>query len=128
MRIKEAKPELTVGEDGNRYWRLNSKLPREDGPAVEWPDGTKRWFLNDHLHRDDGPAVEWANGDRVWSLNGKFHRTDGPAVECANGSKQWFLNGRRLSKEDFASLDQIIKMRATELFTPQEIIRLRSES
>ena len=48
-----------------------------------WANGTKFWYLNGKPHREDGPAVEYANGDKFWYLNGKRHREDGPAVECA---------------------------------------------
>ena len=27
-----------------------------------YPNGSKFWCLNDKLHREDGPAMEWANG------------------------------------------------------------------
>ena len=27
-----------------------------------YPNGTKYWFLNDKLHRKDGPAMEWPDG------------------------------------------------------------------
>jgi len=87
--------------------------------------GTKRWRLNDLLHREDGPAVEWTDGHKAWYLNGKRHRKDGPAIEWANGHRTWYLNDKHLSKEDFTSLDQIIKMQAFDLFTPQEIIVMR---
>jgi len=64
-------PEMVVSEYGNRWWYLDGKLHRKDGPAVEHYDGTKRWYLNGKRHREDGPAVEWANGDKFWFLNGK---------------------------------------------------------
>ena len=50
-----------------------------------WDNGDKFWYLNGKLHREDGPAVECANGDKSWFLNGKLHREDGPAIERANG-------------------------------------------
>ena len=31
-------------------------------------DGDKWWHVNDKLHRVDGPAIEYANGDTVWWL------------------------------------------------------------
>jgi hypothetical protein len=34
-------------------------------------NGDKFWYLNDKLHREDGPAVEYSNGDKSWYLNGK---------------------------------------------------------
>ena len=66
-----------------------------------YDDGTKFWYLNDKLHREDGPAVEWADGYKSWWLNGKRHRKDGPAIEWVNGDKSWFLNGIKLSKQEF---------------------------
>jgi len=64
-------------------------------------NGDKFWFLNGKLHREDGPACEYENGDKSWHLNGQFHRENGPAVEYTNGSKEWWLNGRKLTKEEF---------------------------
>ena len=29
-----------------------------------YPNGDKYWCLNGKLHREDGPAIEWANGDK----------------------------------------------------------------
>ena len=37
-----------------------------------YSNGTKYWYLNDRLHREDGPAVERANGYKYWYLNGKY--------------------------------------------------------
>ena len=34
-----------------------------------YDNGTKFWYLNDKLHREDGPACEYANGDKFWYLN-----------------------------------------------------------
>jgi hypothetical protein len=59
-----------IGWDGSRYWWLNGKRHREDGPAVEMADGTRKWYLNDKLHRDDGPAIEKADGTREWYYKG----------------------------------------------------------
>ncbi len=53
--------------------------------------GTKYWYLNDKLHREDGPAVEGTGGYKEWWLNGKLHRTDGPAVEGTDGNKYIIL-------------------------------------
>ena len=40
--------EYTVRVYGNdsKSWYLNSKLHREDGPAIERDDGYKEWVLN----------------------------------------------------------------------------------
>ena len=66
-----------------------------------YDNGDKFWYLNDKLHREDGPAIEYAKGGKRWYLNGKLHREDGPAVEYANGRKFWFLNGVEYSEADF---------------------------
>ena len=63
--------------------------------------GTKYWYLNDKLHREDGPAVELKNGTNLWYLNGKRHREDGPAIEYANGTKRWYLNDTKMTEDEF---------------------------
>jgi hypothetical protein len=65
------KYEVEVYTNGDKYWRLNGKLHREDGPAVEGSGGSKSWYLNGNLHREDGPAIEYRSGYNVWCLNGK---------------------------------------------------------
>ena len=34
-------------------------------------NGDKFWYLDGKRHREDGPAVEYNNGDKSWYLNGK---------------------------------------------------------
>jgi hypothetical protein len=31
---------------GSKFWLLNDKIHRSDGPAVEYTDDTVRWYLN----------------------------------------------------------------------------------
>ena len=68
--VKE-QPECEVDEYGTKYWWLNGKYHREDGPAIEWTSGSKAWYLHGELHREDGPACEWAGEDKEWWLNGE---------------------------------------------------------
>ena len=63
---------------------------------------TKFWLLNGKRHRKDGPAVEYANGGKAWYLNGKLHHENGPAVEWASGTKYWYLNGEQLTEAEHA--------------------------
>jgi hypothetical protein len=65
-------PKMKVLTDGTKQWRLNGKLHRSDGPAIERADGSKSWWLNDELHRTDGPAFEEADGRKEWFLNGNL--------------------------------------------------------
>ena len=74
---KEYYQTIYINKDGSKYYYLNGKVHREDGPAIEYVDGTKYWYKNSKLHREDGPAVEHANGNKSWWLNGKRHRKDG---------------------------------------------------
>ena len=92
---------VKVFSNGSRYWYLNGKRHREDGPAIECANGARYWYLNGKLHRKDGPACEYANGTREWYLNGKYHREDGPAVEFADGSRYWYLSDIRYTEEEF---------------------------
>ena len=114
--------------DNRTEWRLNGKLHREDGPAIEYDiksakgktKGNKFWYLNGKQHREDGPASEWNDGNKFWYLNGKQHREDGPASEWNDGTKHWYINGKQLSQHQFnnrngdfgvkhSTLDEILK-------------------
>ena len=66
------KYEVEVYANGSKYWYLNGKRHREDGPALERAGGYKAWYLNNKLHREDGPAIEWADGDKCWYLNDEY--------------------------------------------------------
>ena len=72
-----------------------------NGAECKIYDYGKYWYLNGKRHRIDGPAIEWANGSKNWYLNGKYHRTDGPAIELVSGRKYWYINGIEYSEEDF---------------------------
>lgn len=64
-----------------------------------------------------------AQPDYYW--NGSLHRLDGPAFED-DGSKEWWINGQPLDKDWFLeNPDKINKMKAWELFEPEELIRLK---
>ena len=78
---------VKVDDSGHKFWYVNGKLHREDGPAIEYANGSKFWYLNDKLHREDGPAVEYADGDKHWYLNGK------------NYSEQEFMKATKKTKE-----------------------------
>jgi hypothetical protein len=63
-------------------------------------NGIKFWYLNGKFHREDGPAIEWSDGTKSWWLNGNRHREDGPAFECSDGYKAWWLNDKRLTEQE----------------------------
>jgi endo-1,4-beta-mannosidase len=107
---------VKVYDDGTKFWYLNGKRHREDGPATEWASGNKAWYLNGKLHREDGPAIEDANGYKAWFLNGNLHREDGPAIEDANGGKEWYLNGEEVTEEEHKRLtSKVVEMTMEEI-------------
>jgi len=65
--------------------------------------GTKFWMLNDKCHREDGPAVEKIDGFKSWWIHGKRHRTDGPAIVCRDGEKEWWIKGIELTEQEWLS-------------------------
>ena len=101
-------PEIIHTLNGNKEWRVNGLLHREDGPAVECENGTKEWCINGEYHREDGPAIEYGNGAKSWYINGKRHRENGPAIERENGAKLWYLNGHHVSY-DPETWDQLVQ-------------------
>ena len=95
---------VEVFDNGTKYWYMNDKLHRADGPAIECADGSKVWYHNGKQHRVDGPAVEYADGSKEWYMNGKLHRTDGPAIEPTNGTKKWYIDGVKYTEREFNAL------------------------
>ena len=97
--------EYTIEEhsrmNGNKYWYLNGKYHRINGPAIEYSNGTKYWCLNGKYHRINGPACEWSDGSKYWYLDGKYHRINGAAIEWTDGSKYWFLDGIEYTKKEY---------------------------
>jgi len=63
---------VKVYANGTKFWYLNGKLHREDGPATEYADGTKHWYLNDEKlteeefnRRMNPPTSKFKIGDKV---------------------------------------------------------------
>ena len=110
-------PTQTTDGYGTKYWALNGKYHRENGPAIEWTDGSKQWLINGKLHRTNGPAAEYTNGYKEWYLNDKLHRTDGPAIEWESRYKEWWINGKQYTKETYFQI-------AKQTFTKEQITTL----
>ena len=81
-----------------------------------YTDGYKYWHLNDKLHREDGPAIEYADGTKFWYLNGQCHREEGPAIESSWGTKYWFLNDKRVTEQEHKRMtSKVIEMTMEEI-------------
>jgi len=107
--------EVMIHSDGAKQWRLNGKLHREDGHAVESAGGAKYWYLNGQYHRADGPSCEWTDGTKIWHLNGKLHREDGPAREWAGGMKEWWVDGKNFTEEEFNARNESCEGKVVEI-------------
>jgi len=58
-----------VGQYMKEYWfKKNTILHREDGPAVICKKGRKEWLQNDMLHRLDGPAIVHDSGEEYYFI------------------------------------------------------------
>jgi len=62
----------------------------------EYQGDTKYWYLNYKYHRENGPAIEYSDGSKYWYINGRRHRDDGPACEFHSGIKEYWYNGKHL--------------------------------
>lgn len=71
--------------------------------------------------------ILWHDGSRSWHKDGKRHRMDGPAWKSSRYiTKLWFINGIECRKAWFLKHpEKITKMKAWELFTPEELVRLK---
>jgi hypothetical protein len=88
-----------IDNEGCEYYKT------KDGYRIEYPNGSKYWYVNGKLHRLDGPAVEYpgpnGHGHVGWLQNGEYHRIDGPAYEDDNGQKGWYINGKQMTEKQF---------------------------
>ena len=78
---------------------------------IEDFDGVKYWYLNNKLHRLDGPAIEHPDGTKWWYLNNKLHRLDGPAYEGSVGPKEWWVDNELVTEEQCKLLHDIMKLK-----------------
>lgn len=83
----------STNKNGTKFYYVDGKLHKDNGPAIEFFTGTKEWYQNDKLHREDGPAIDSAH-IKVWYKNGEIHREDGPAIEgVMSERKEWWHHG-----------------------------------
>jgi|SRR5579859_2150027 len=108
---KNNKPVCKTSSCGDKYWSLDNKLHREDGPALECPDGYKAWYYHGQRHRVDGPAIERADGSKEWYFHGKLHRLDGPVYEGTNGAKEWHYHGEYINCSSQEEFERLIKLK-----------------
>ena len=81
-------------------------IPKQFTGIAIYPDGSKYWYVEGKFHRLDGPAIEWADGSKSWCIEDKLHRKDGPAIEYPNGAKFWYIEGKELTFQQFWELQK----------------------
>ena len=65
--------EVRVYEDGSKWWFLNGKFHREDGPAFEYAGGFKAWYL----HGEELSEEEHRQRTSRQTCNGKIVEIEG---------------------------------------------------
>jgi len=95
----------------NQFIEETYGVPVNFTGIVECANGTKFWYMNGKCHRLDGPAIDYAGGSRQWYVNGKLHRLDGPACEGCDGYKQWWVNDKQVTEEQCELLHSIMKLK-----------------
>ena len=75
--------------------------------------GNKYYYLNNRLHREDGPAIEYINGNKFWFINGNYHRENGPAIEYADSElKSWWVNGIEIPCRTQKEFERLMRLKA----------------
>jgi hypothetical protein len=85
----------------NKTIYIPNLLPTKLDGLVIFPDGTKKYYSNSKLHKDNGPAVIEPFGRKEYYNNGLLHNSKGPAVIRDDGSQHYYLNGVYHSKEEW---------------------------
>jgi hypothetical protein len=84
-----------IDSKGNKFWKLNGQLHREDGPAVIF-GYCEKWYKKGVLHRgNDEPAIDFKDGHKEWYVDGLLHREkDQPAIVSHSGKREWYKHGK----------------------------------
>jgi hypothetical protein len=82
-----------------KWFSLTNEILGRENILVD-KNGTVRYKLNEKLHRKDGPAVEYKNGNKEYYIEGFLHRIDGPAIITAKDQRfnQYMVFGIEVSR------------------------------
>ena len=98
-------PYLRIYIHGYICWLKDNNLHRTDGPASYRP-GSKFWNINGKYYRTDGPCSLFSDGSKLWKVNDKYHRTDGPAYVNGFGEHIWYIDGVETTQENVEKLKE----------------------
>ena len=80
---------LIIHDNGDQCWYKDDKLHREDDlPAIIWADSSKFWAINGKCHRENGPADMHVDGKIYWYLNGDAHFFDDWCIKLNKSPKE----------------------------------------
>lgn len=109
-------PTCSIDLDGNKRWKLQGDLHRDDGPAAIYTNGMEIWYRYGIYHRVGGPAIIRPDLGEYWYQYGARHREDGPAIMFANGRNEWWFLGVRIhNKREYQSATGITNEQMTML-------------
>ena len=74
MKFDQIMEKVDIENSGLIYESLIFNI--DDEQEITYEDGDKYWHLNGKLHRTDGPACEYSNGHKSWYLNGKYYSAE----------------------------------------------------
>ena len=95
----------------NEFIRETNKFPLGFTGIIKWVDGSKFWLIEGKAHRTDGPACEYSNGRKEWYVDNKRHRRDGPAIVWEDGIKYWYVDGKEVTELQCRLLYDIMKLK-----------------
>jgi len=72
MKFDQMMEKVDIEYSGSDYEYLNFNIDEES--KIIYQHGSKWYYLNGKRHREDGPAYETAAGSKFWFLNGLLHR------------------------------------------------------
>jgi len=59
-----------INISGEEYLKFSIEERKEKPYCIEYPDRDKFWLVNDKFHREDGPSIIYPDGTICWYLNG----------------------------------------------------------
>ena len=72
---------VTVSDNGDTFWRVNGKLHRENGPAIEYASGSKEWWIegkqlteSEFLAATDAKKPSAGCEGKIVTVDGKRYR------------------------------------------------------
>jgi len=89
---------------------MNHSFIENESYVLENTLGDKFYYLNGKFHRMDGPSIEYSSGRKEWYYHGVRHRENGPAIEFADGVKHWYYHGNLILVKSQVEFEKYLKL------------------